>query len=80
MCFYPDNFWLQIRNRIKNIPSTFEEIKSSGKLIWVDSVVFVSDIPGKNNEDREMWGGGITTTALIELVDQAQNEILIQSP
>jgi len=76
----PDNFWLQIRNRIKNIPSTFEEIKSSGKLIWVDSVAFVSDIPGKNNEDREMWGGGITTTALIELVEQAQNEILIQSP
>ena len=76
----PNNFWLQIRNRIKNIPSTFEEIKSSGKLIWVDSVAFVSDIPGKNIYDGEMWGGGITTTALIELVKQAQTEILIQSP
>ena len=76
----PGNFWLQIRNRIKNIPSTFEEIKSSGKLIWVDSVAFVSDIPGKNNDAGEMWGGGITTSALIELVEQAQNEILIQSP
>ena len=69
-----------IRNRIKHIPSTFEEIKSSGKLIWVDSVAFVSDIPGKNIYDGEMWGGGITTTALIELVKQAQTEILIQSP
>jgi len=76
----PNNFWLQIRNRIKHIPSTFEEIKSSGKLIWVDSVAFVSDIPGKNIYDGEMWGGGITTTALIELVKQAQTEILIQSP
>ena len=76
----PDNFWPQIRNRIKDIPSTFEEIKSSGKLIWVDSVAFVSDIPGKNDDDRDMWGGSITTSTLIELVKQAQIEILIQSP
>jgi phosphatidylserine/phosphatidylglycerophosphate/cardiolipin synthase-like enzyme len=76
----PDNFWPQIRDRIKDIPSTFEEIKSSGKLIWVDSVAFVSDIPGKNDDDRDMWGGSITTSTLIELVKQAQIEILIQSP
>ncbi len=74
------NFWPQVRGKIKNIPAAFNEIEKSGKLQWVDSVEFVSDSPGKNDGLKGLAGGGITTTALINLVKQAKKSIMIQSP
>lgn len=76
----PENFWPQIRTRIENLPSTFRNIQSSGGLVWVDSVSFVSDIPGKNDGTQGLGGGGLTTDALIELVKNAKHSIDIQSP
>ena len=76
----PENFWPQIRTRIENLPSTFRNIQSSGGLVWVDSVSFVSDIPGKNDGTQGLGGGGLTTDALIELVKNAKHTIDIQSP
>lgn len=76
----PENYWPQIRTRIENLHTTFEEIKSSGDLTWVDSVVFVSDVPGKNDGSSGLGGGGLSTTALIELVKKATSTIEIQSP
>lgn len=73
------NFWPQVRERIKHIPEAFREIQQSGSLVWTDSVRFVSDTPGKNDEPG-MHGGGNTTAALTELVRQAQHTIDIQSP
>ena len=75
-----NNFWPQVRNKIKNIPTTFDIIQASGKLQWVDSVEFISDIPGKNDGSKGLGGGGITTNALIKLVQQAKDSIIIQSP
>lgn len=75
-----NNFWPQVREKIKNIPATFDMIQASGKLQWVDSVEFISDIPGKNNGSKGLGGGGITTDALIKLVQQAKDSIIIQSP
>jgi putative cardiolipin synthase len=74
------NFWPQVREKIKNIPHAFDAIQRSGALQWVDSVVFVSDIPGKNDGSKGLKGGGNTTTALINLVKQAKTAVVIQSP
>lgn len=76
----PDNFWPQIRERIKKLPSTFKLIKDSGDLVWLDDVNFVSDNPGKNNEVSGLGGGGISTNSLINLVKNAKLSIDIQTP
>lgn len=75
-----NNFWPQVREKIKHIPETFEFIQKTGKLKWVDRVNFISDIPGKNDGSKGLQGGGITTDSLIKLVKQAKTSILIQSP
>jgi len=74
----PDNFWPEIRNRIRNLPSSFREIRN--KFVWVDSVRFISDMPGKNLGNNGLHGGGITTDTLIQLIRQARNSVFIQSP
>jgi putative cardiolipin synthase len=74
------NFWPQVRKKIQNIPTAFEMIQSTGKLQWVDSVEFISDIPGKNDGSKGLGGGGVTTDALIRLVQLAKDSIIIQSP
>ena len=76
----PYNFWPQVRNRITALPAVFDSIKNSGKLTWLDTVNFISDIPGKNDGTRGLHGGGITTTALINLVKSAQYHVDIQTP
>jgi len=76
----PDNFWPQVRERIAALPSTFKAIKNSGDLVWLDSVEFISDLPGKNDGTNGLLGGGISTTALINLVKNAKSSIEIQTP
>ncbi|MFM7023739.1 MAG: phospholipase D family protein [Flavobacteriales bacterium] len=75
----PENFWPQVRNRIKDIPNAFKKIQTSGELVWVDDVNFVSDVPGKNAKPG-IYGGGISTDTLSQLIANAQKSILIQSP
>lgn len=76
----PENFWPQVREKIKNLPIVFKEIQQSGALVWVDSVHFVSDVPGKNDRTHGAFGGGVTTTALMNLIKQAKHSVEIQSP
>ncbi len=76
----PDNFWPQIRNKIGNFSETVHKIKHSDRLIWLDSVSFVSDIPGKNNTTKGLSGGGKTTSTLLELLKKAKKSIDIQTP
>jgi phosphatidylserine/phosphatidylglycerophosphate/cardiolipin synthase-like enzyme len=76
----PENFWPQIRERIKKLPQAFSEIKNSGKLLWLDDVQFVSDIPGKNNQKESFYAGGLTTNALIDLIKTSKATIDIQTP
>jgi cardiolipin synthase C len=76
----PNNFWPQVREKIKMIPVAFQKIQDSGDLVWVDSVVFVSDAPGKNSGDHGLKGGGASTDALISLIKNARKSISIQSP
>jgi len=76
----PANFWPQVRTRIENLPASFRLILNSGELVWTDSVQFISDDPGKNDGNSGLGGGGISTSALIELVKNARESIEIQSP
>lgn len=76
----PENFWPQVRERITQLPKAFKQICNSGELVWTDSVLFVSDIPGKNDGSKDLAGGGITTSALMALVKNAKKSIAIQSP
>ncbi len=71
------NYWPQIR---ETVPHIFEYITQSDKLYWVDSVDFVSDIPGKNDGTSGLEGGSITTSELIRLVQEAKSSIYIQTP
>lgn len=76
----PDNFWPQVREKIKNLPDAFPVIMNSGTLVWVDEVEFTSDEPGKNDGNSGLGGGGISTSKLLRLVKQAKHSIEIQSP
>jgi phosphatidylserine/phosphatidylglycerophosphate/cardiolipin synthase-like enzyme len=76
----PKNFWPQVRDRITTLPTTFQSIAESGKLVWLDDVQFVSDDPGKNDGQSGLGGGGGATTALFELVKNAKSSIEIQTP
>ena len=76
----PANYWPQVRERMNAVPQAFGAILESGELQWVDSVVFVSDVPGKNDGSEGLGGGGATLDALLDLVRQAQTSITIQSP
>lgn len=76
----PENFWPQVRTRIEKLPSTFQTIKNSGGLVWLDDVKFISDVPGKNDGTSGLRGGGVSTDALIDLVKNAKFSIDIQTP
>lgn len=76
----PQNFWPQVREKIKNLPAAFKAIQTSGELVWTDSVEFVSDIPGKYDRETGKAGGGVTTFALINLIKNAKTSVDIQSP
>ncbi len=76
----PYNFWPQVRERIANLPSTFKTINTSGDLVWLEDVKFISDDPGKNDGSEGLGGGGISTSALIDLVKNAKSSIDIQTP
>lgn len=76
----PENFWPQVRDKIQHLPETFKNIQQSGDLVWLDSVFFVSDTPGKNSEKNGIAIGGVSTSTLVSLVKQAKESIEIQSP
>lgn len=79
-CCDPANFWPQIREQIKQLPVSFDDIKNSGDLVWVGDVRFISDMPGKNQTTKGLGGGGVSTSALIELVKKSKHSIAIQTP
>lgn len=76
----PENFWPQVREKIKNLPLAFQAIQQAGDLVWLDSVEFVSDMPGKFDKKNGSFGGGVSTSSLINLVKRATRTIEIQSP
>lgn len=71
------NFTPEIRVAIDAIPEHFRELAK--QLTW-GRVQFISDTPGKNGSRLGLGGGGLSTTALAELLEGAQRDVIIQSP
>jgi phosphatidylserine/phosphatidylglycerophosphate/cardiolipin synthase-like enzyme len=76
----PENFWPQVRERIENLHETFDVIKNSDDLVWLEDVHFISDVPGKNDDAYNLSAGGVTTDALIDLIKKAKTSIDVQTP
>lgn len=76
----PNNFWPEVRTNIENVPKLFQELTMAGKVAWVDDVSFVSDLPGKNDGKDGLGGGGLSTDALITLIEEAKTSVYIQTP
>lgn len=76
----PANFVPKVRNQINDLPAVFKEIVNSKQLHWVEGVEYISDIPGKNQSNKFLGGGGITTDRLISLVKSSNKSITIQTP
>jgi putative cardiolipin synthase len=75
----PVNFDSDIKVLLKDVPAAWENGVEE-KLTWLDQVNFVSDVPGKNDGEEGLEGGGVTTDTLIALLQQAKIEVIIHSP
>ncbi len=73
----PANFEPEIRQAIDAILQSFQALMQA--MVWGD-VRFVSDLPGKNDGQSGLRGGGRSTNQLIDAVKGAKKSVLIQSP
>ena len=73
----PNNFAPEIRDTIASIPAAFPQLAQDINWTQVD---FVSDLPGKNESHFSLQGGGVSTAALAKLLNEAQRDVVIQSP
>lgn len=73
----PLNFEPQVRAAITDTAQHFAALLQD--MSWQD-VTFINDVPGKNDGESELEGGGESTDRLIEAVRGARESILIQSP
>lgn len=72
----PQNFEPAVRKALTDMPVKFPLLAKA--LIW-DDIVFTHDEPGKNKSNT-LSGGGSSTSALTELLANAQESVTIQSP
>jgi putative cardiolipin synthase len=71
------NFEQQVREAIDNISQQFPKLLDH--MSWQD-VSFVSDVPGKNDGESGLAGGGESTAELVAALRGAKESVLIQSP
>lgn len=76
----PENFWPQVREELDNFSKTFNKLLSSKNFAWTTDARFVSDLPGKNKNQKGLLGGGETTRELIKLINNAEKSVDIQTP
>jgi len=73
----PENFAPEVRAAIEATPAAFDRLAL--QMAW-GKVEFISDRPGKNDNQFRLDGGGQTTSALGRLIQGARERIVIQSP
>lgn len=73
----PDNFAPEVREAITDMGRRIDETIT--KMHWA-RVEYLHDSPGKNSQPHRLDGGGLTTTSLINLLSEAQERIVIESP
>lgn len=71
------NFSPMVRATLGELPLKFPALEE--QLVW-DEVIFISDAPGKNTNRFKLDGGGETTNQLIEMLSDAKESVLIQTP
>ena len=76
----PENYVPSVRKKMNKIPEAFLQQAANGKVHWLQNVEYVSDIPGKNNQNKFLGGSGLSTDKLIELVRNAKKSVIIQTP
>ena len=73
----PENFAPEVRAAIAATPESFARVAQSTRWSKVD---FISDRPGKNENQFRLDGGGQTASALGKLLQSARTRVVIQSP
>lgn len=73
----PENLEPEIKQLIDNLAENFDEIAEN--LVWTDAS-FISDKPGKNDNSFSLLGGGQSTSQLAQLIKNAKESIVIQTP
>ena len=73
----PENFAPEVRAAIVATPASFARLAQ--QMTW-SRVEFISDRPGKNENQFRLDGGGQTASALGKLVQGARARVVIQSP
>ncbi|WP_109831712.1 phospholipase D family protein [Reichenbachiella versicolor] len=76
----PENFWPEVRDQLVGYPTFFRSINDSNQMVWLENIEFVVDEPGKNDGTEGLSGGGVTTSKLIELINDSKSSVDIQSP
>jgi len=74
---HPKHFAPEVREALQKLSASFPKL--SQQLVWGE-VTFISDAPGKNDNQFELDGSGEATDKLIDLLLTAKESILIQSP
>ncbi len=72
-----ENFSQEVRQALTDLPEKFPVLIQT--MVW-DDIVFIHDRPGKNTAQNGLGGGGETTQLLTELIRQAKERVIIQSP
>ncbi|MBT9568986.1 MAG: phospholipase D family protein [Thiobacillus sp.] len=73
----PQNFAPEVRAAIQATPQVFERL--TREIVWGEAE-FIHDVPGKNGNRWLLGGGGQSSTALAQLVHDARESIVIQTP
>ena len=76
----PLNFAASVRNKIRDIPKAITAIQQTQQLQWLENVEYISDMPGKNNANKFLAGGGLSTEKLVTLLQSAKHSVVIQTP
>lgn len=71
------NFAPEVRAMLQDLPSKFADILVD--MHWGE-VEYINDVPGKNDGQAFLAGGGDSTQALVDLLSRAERSVLIQSP
>lgn len=75
----PENFEPKIRALMQDVPNAWNKIVQK-ELLWLDEVNFVADVPGKNDGEKGLEGGGVTADTIVSLLKSAKKEVVIHSP
>jgi len=70
----PENFAPEVRAAIAATPTSFARLAQ--QMTWC-KVEFISDVPGKNDNQVSLGGGGQTTSALVRLVGAHRDPVAL---